>query len=222
MDAGFRLEPRDGYLYVSLDPGFEMTPRNTTDVWTAICESCRELGLCKALAEGDGVVRRLTPMVTDYRTVGEFYEQLSSCLLAFAQHHGEKIAFCGDPALQLSASEVPLLGTKPVICAKTAIAAFTVIREQGEGAAEHLETSHFSRFQAIRDELTRGSEGKTREVIDTACVRMIAAHSFGFLARKRLGDRRRRDNRVLRPQPGTDPGLVDVGRHNSECEPCAL
>jgi hypothetical protein len=62
MSAGFKLEPRDGYLYVSLVPGFEMTPQNTTDVWTAICETCRELGLDKALAEGDGVVRRLTPM----------------------------------------------------------------------------------------------------------------------------------------------------------------
>ena len=62
MSAGFTLEPRDGYLYVSLDPGFEMTPPSMTSVWTAICETCRELGLSRALAEGDGVVRRLTPM----------------------------------------------------------------------------------------------------------------------------------------------------------------
>jgi hypothetical protein len=98
-------------------------------------------------------IRRLTPMVTDYRTVGEFYEQLSSCLLAFAQHHGESAAFCGDPALQLSSDEVPLLRTKPVICAKTALSAFKAIREEGEGAPEHSESSHFTRFQAIRDEL---------------------------------------------------------------------
>ena len=62
MSAGFTLEPRDGYLYVSLDPGFEMTPLSMTSVWTAICETCRELGLRRALAEGDGVVRRLTPV----------------------------------------------------------------------------------------------------------------------------------------------------------------
>ena len=98
-------------------------------------------------------VRRLTPMTTDYETVGAFYEQLSSCVLAFAGHHGEKQAFCGDPALQLSPSEVPLFGAKPVICSKTALAAFTAIREQGEGAAEHSETSHFSRFRAIHAEL---------------------------------------------------------------------
>jgi CDGSH-type Zn-finger protein/uncharacterized Fe-S cluster protein YjdI len=98
-------------------------------------------------------VRRLTPMVTDYQTVGEFYAQLGNCLLAFAEQHGEKVAFCGDPALQLSESEVPRIGARPVICSKTALAAFTTIREQGEGAPEHSETSHFSRFRAIHAEL---------------------------------------------------------------------
>ena len=62
MTAGFKLEPRDGYLYVSLDPGFEMTPLSMTSVWTAICETCRDLGLRRALAEGDNVTRRLTQM----------------------------------------------------------------------------------------------------------------------------------------------------------------
>jgi CDGSH-type Zn-finger protein/uncharacterized Fe-S cluster protein YjdI len=98
--------------------------------------------------------RRLTPMVTDYATVGEFYARLSECLQAFAEAHGESQAFCGDPALQLSASDVPLLGVRPVICAKTALAAFQTIVEQGEGAPEHSETSHFSRFQAILRELS--------------------------------------------------------------------
>jgi uncharacterized Fe-S cluster protein YjdI/CDGSH-type Zn-finger protein len=98
-------------------------------------------------------VRRLTPMVTDYQTVGEFYAQLSGCLRAFTEHHGEQQAFCGDPALQLSSSEVPMLGAKPVICSKTALAAFTVIREQGEGAPEHSESSHFSRFRDIHAQL---------------------------------------------------------------------
>jgi CDGSH-type Zn-finger protein/uncharacterized Fe-S cluster protein YjdI len=100
-------------------------------------------------------VRRLTPMVTDYETVGEFYAQLSGCLQAFAEAHGEKVAFCGDPALQLSDHELPLLGVKPVICAKTALAAFKTIVEQGEGAPEHSETSHFSRFQQMLRELAQ-------------------------------------------------------------------
>lgn len=98
-------------------------------------------------------VKRLTPTVTDYETVGQFYAELSRGLAAFVAHHGEARAFCGDPALQLSSAEVPLLETKPVICLKTALAAFAAIREQGEGAPEHSEASHFARFQAIRDEL---------------------------------------------------------------------
>jgi CDGSH-type Zn-finger protein/uncharacterized Fe-S cluster protein YjdI len=100
-----------------------------------------------------GLARRLTPMVTDYQTVGEFYAQLGACLQTFAAHHGEKLAFCGDPALQLSQTEVPLFGAKPVICSKTALAAFTAIREQGEGAPEHSESSHFSRFRNMHAEL---------------------------------------------------------------------
>lgn len=98
-------------------------------------------------------VRRLTPVVTDYDTVGEFYAQLGQALETFAAHHGENVAFCGDAALQLSQNEVQLLGAKPVICSKTALSAFVTIREQGEGAAEHLETSHFARFREIQREL---------------------------------------------------------------------
>jgi CDGSH-type Zn-finger protein/uncharacterized Fe-S cluster protein YjdI len=41
-----------------------------------------------------------------------------------------------------------------VICAKTALAAFRAIVEQGEGAPEHSDDSHFARFSQIRTELT--------------------------------------------------------------------
>ncbi len=99
------------------------------------------------------LVRRLTPNVVDYQTVGEFYSQLGACLEQFAAHHGEKVAFCGDPTLQLSQDEVQLRGAKAVICSKTALGAFVTIREEGEGAEEHSETSHFARFQAIGREL---------------------------------------------------------------------
>jgi hypothetical protein len=59
---GFRMEPREGYLYLHLDPGFEMTADSLTRIWLAISEACRENGLRKVLAEGDGVQRRMTPM----------------------------------------------------------------------------------------------------------------------------------------------------------------
>ena len=62
MPSAFTLEIREGYLYLHLEPGFEFTPESTTRIWTAICETCREQGLRKALAEGDNVQRRLSQM----------------------------------------------------------------------------------------------------------------------------------------------------------------
>lgn len=62
MSSGFKLEPREGYLYVQLDPGFEINADNTTRMWMAISEACRAQDLRKVLAEGDGVHRRLTPI----------------------------------------------------------------------------------------------------------------------------------------------------------------
>jgi len=95
---------------------------------------------------------RLTPMGVDYETVGDFYELLGSRLSLFVETMGEKIAFCGDPALQLRASDSGLTGIERVICLKTALAAFKAIVAQGEGAAEHSEGSHYQRFAEIRRE----------------------------------------------------------------------
>jgi len=99
--------------------------------------------------EGD----RLTPMPLDYDTVGDFYAKLSADLSAFVASAGENAAFCGDPGLQLSAAEVDLTGCKPVICLKTAVAAFDAIVTQGEGAPADTTGSHFQRFIAVREEM---------------------------------------------------------------------
>jgi CDGSH-type Zn-finger protein/uncharacterized Fe-S cluster protein YjdI len=96
---------------------------------------------------------RLTPMGMDYDTVGEFYARLGDDLRTFVAHHGEDAAFCGDPALQLSPAEAVLQGSRPVICLKTALAAFESIVQQGEGASAEATGSHFQRFLAIRGEL---------------------------------------------------------------------
>ena len=47
---------------------------------------------------------------------------------------GEDVAFCGDPALQLSPAELELRGAKPVICSRPRSRRFAAIVEQGEGA----------------------------------------------------------------------------------------
>jgi len=98
---------------------------------------------------------RLMPMGIDYDTVGEFYQALAASLTQFVASVGEAQAFCGDAALQLSPAEVDLIGAKPVICAKTALAAFTAIVEQGEGAPLDAHGSHYQKFIAIRAELAR-------------------------------------------------------------------
>jgi len=84
--------------------------------------------------------------------VGAFYETLGAKLKAFVNHLGEDAAFSGDRLLQLSAAELTLPGAKPVVCMKTALAAFATIVEQGEGAPEHSADSHYQKFLAIRGE----------------------------------------------------------------------
>jgi len=95
---------------------------------------------------------RITPMAPDYATVGAFYASLGSALRAFVERNGEQAAFCGDRELQLSPAEVDLAGAEPVICARTALERIAAIVQQGEGAPQHMEGSHFQRFCAIRHE----------------------------------------------------------------------
>ena len=97
---------------------------------------------------------RVTPMPMDYETVGAFYTSLGVSLNRFVARLGESAAFCGDPALQLSPAEIDLGGVKPVICSKTALAAFTAIVQQGEGAQSNSEGSHYNKFSTIRAELS--------------------------------------------------------------------
>jgi len=96
---------------------------------------------------------RVTPMPIDYETIGEFYAEFDANLRTFVERVGEAAAFCGDPLLQLSPSEVDIGGAKPVVCLKTASAALKAIVEEGEGAPEHSTNSHFQRFVAVREEL---------------------------------------------------------------------
>jgi CDGSH-type Zn-finger protein/uncharacterized Fe-S cluster protein YjdI len=96
---------------------------------------------------------RVTPMPIDYETVGEFYATLSRNLGEFVARVGESQAFCGDRALQISRAEIDFQGCDPVICSKTALAAFNAIVSQGEGASEDNQQSHYRRFIDIREEM---------------------------------------------------------------------
>jgi CDGSH-type Zn-finger protein/uncharacterized Fe-S cluster protein YjdI len=99
-----------------------------------------------------GDLARLTPMGINYDTVGDFYAALSDGLKSMVAELGEEAVFAGDPALQLSQNEANMAGCKPVICVKTALAAFEAIVIQGEGAPADSTDSHFQKFLAIRAE----------------------------------------------------------------------
>src|SRR5256714_414524 len=101
---------------------------------------------------------RLTPMGVNYETVGDFYAALGEGLRALVAHCGEANAFDGDRALQLSPEEVNLPGARPVVCLKTALAAFAAIVEQGEGAPRDSVGSHYQKFLGIRAELSALTE----------------------------------------------------------------
>jgi CDGSH-type Zn-finger protein/uncharacterized Fe-S cluster protein YjdI len=95
----------------------------------------------------------LTPRAVDYSTIGEFYKTLGQQLCAFVKHRGEEAAFCNDPAFQLTTEDTRLPGLQPVHCSKSALAAFTSIVEQGEGASSFQPDSHFQIFCRLREEL---------------------------------------------------------------------
>ena len=95
-------------------------------------------------------VRRLIPMGLNYETVGDFYEALSKGLGELVAQYGEDGTFDGDPSLQLSPNEIDLMGAKPVICSKTALAAFNAIVVQGEGAPSDSVDSHYQKYVGIR------------------------------------------------------------------------
>jgi CDGSH-type Zn-finger protein/uncharacterized Fe-S cluster protein YjdI len=95
---------------------------------------------------------RLTPMGLNYETVGDFYIALSDGLKSMVAQYGEDVTFAGDPALQLSQNEINMAGCKPVICVKTALAAFDAIVVQGEGAPADSVDSHYQKFLSVREE----------------------------------------------------------------------
>ena len=96
--------------------------------------------------------KRLMPHAMDYPTVGALYEQIEADLTALAASIGEDALFIGDPDGQIDERFVGMPGVSKVICLKSARQAITSIVEQGEGASEAGEQSHYQRFCAVRAE----------------------------------------------------------------------
>ena len=167
VTAALGATPRFGRTNFPLDPGYlpagvvvKLAPFNP-----AVLQHFIHLERPHGSPEPDGegfvpervfqrgsMAPRLTPMGADYATVGDFYAMIGHDLKLLADRVGETAAFCGEPALQLSAAETALPGVHPVKCPKTALAAFDAIVAQGEGAQEDSAHSHFQRFIAVREE----------------------------------------------------------------------
>jgi len=91
-------------------------------------------------------------MGLNYNTVGDFYQALSTGLRSIVAEYGEDDTFDGERSLQMSSDEVQLTGAQPVICLKTALAAFDAIVVQGEGAPTDSQNSHYQKFVKVREE----------------------------------------------------------------------
>ncbi|HVY21394.1 MAG TPA: ferritin-like domain-containing protein [Bauldia sp.] len=95
---------------------------------------------------------RLMPHAQDYNTVGHLYRGIRHGFDVLAHHIGEAALFCGDVAGQIGPDDVHLPGMMAVSDLKSAEAAIETIIEQGEGAPDHSEDSHYSRFLRVRRE----------------------------------------------------------------------
>jgi hypothetical protein len=94
---------------------------------------------------------RLMTHTGDYSTVGQLYRAIEDGFRYLAGELGEERLFCGASALQLTPTDIELVGLRTVTDTNSAIAAIQFIVEQGEGARNSVD-SHFEKFTAIRDE----------------------------------------------------------------------
>ena len=94
----------------------------------------------------------LMPVTYDYETVGELYDTIIKSLEALQARYGDANLFVGDRTRQVGPEITPLPGLMTICNMDHARTAIEVIKEQGEGAEEHTENSHFDRFCKIRSE----------------------------------------------------------------------
>lgn len=87
-----------------------------------------------------------------YQTVGHLYRGIEDGFKYLTQKYGEDGLFIGPPDAQIADSFFSLPGLMPVTNLASAVAAIESIVEQGEGARDDSEDSHYGRFVAIRKE----------------------------------------------------------------------
>ena len=90
-----------------------------------------------------------------YQTVGHLYRGIEDGLRYLAEKLGEDGLFIGPPDSQIADAYFSMPGLLPVTDLKSAVAAIEGIVEQGEGAREDNDDSHYRRFLAMLDEYDR-------------------------------------------------------------------
>ena len=137
--APFSPETLQHFIYLE-------RPDNSSEVEGAGFESA------VAYHRGLGAYSVVMPSAQDYETVGDLYRAIASGLRGLADRFGEAGLFIGDPTAQVGPELVSLPGLIAVTNLASALAAVDTIVEQGEGASRDVETGHYRRFIAIRDE----------------------------------------------------------------------
>lgn len=90
-----------------------------------------------------------------YQTVGHLYRGIEDGLRYLVEKFGEEQLFIGPPQSQIADAFFSLPGLFPVTGLESAVAAIEGIVEQGEGARDDNEQSHYRRFLAMLDEYDR-------------------------------------------------------------------
>ena len=90
-----------------------------------------------------------------YQTVGHLYRGIEDGLRYLAEKFGEEQLFIGPPKSQIADAYFSLPGLLPVTDLESSVAAIEGIVEQGEGARDDHEDSHYRRFLAMLEEYDR-------------------------------------------------------------------
>ncbi|MBK6762825.1 MAG: ferritin-like protein [Micrococcales bacterium] len=94
----------------------------------------------------------LQPRPQAFLTQGQLYGSLGDALRDLTERLGEDGLFIGPPWAQAAPESFGWKDLVPVHALQSALAVLAIIVEQGEGATEDVEGSHFGRFQAVLDE----------------------------------------------------------------------
>jgi hypothetical protein len=95
---------------------------------------------------------QLTPSAEDYETIAELYGMIREGLHSLVARKGALAFVAGSDARQIGSDVVDLPGLSVITDLPSALQALDVIVEQGEGASQESEDSHFARFTTIKDE----------------------------------------------------------------------